>query len=1088
MTRLSRRWLWLLFLLPIALGLWRLRFDVEVLNLLPTELPVVQGLKLYQQHFSNARELLITVSAGDADGAESAAREIAEALRRETTLINGVTWQPPWQERPAEAAEFLAHLWLNQPPELFNELTRRLAATNLPATLAATRAQLTTSMSPGEIAQLSYDPYGLMRLPAVATAGAPEFGSGQELFASADGRFRLIFVEARGALMSYRECRAWFDTVKARIATLQFSNSPSLQIRYTGRPAFVTEIAGGMERDMVSSVLGTVGIIVALFWWAHRRWKPLLWLLTLLVVILGATMALGGLVYGTLSVVSMGFAAILLGLAVDYGLVLYQEAQAAPHLSAAELRRELGPSILWSSVTTAGAFLILNFSGLPGLAQLGSLVAIGIALAALVMLFAYLPFVGKAKPRTQGGTAKGVGFSKSVAWATTVLVCMAVLAVVVRTRPALDHTAAPLRPLHSAAYAALEEIKLRMNSLREPMWVVVSGRDEGDVARRLAGVNTVLEKAREQGAIGRFNLPESFWPRPDFQRINRMAARTLVTERDALKAAALSAGFTSNALVVTENMLSYWQQADATGALWPTNPVSAWITGKLSARSETQQLAIGMIYPATNEVSAAASAALQKQLANAGGILAGWEMIGAALIDVVRRDLWFVLLPMLALLFASLWLAFKRASEMLLSFATLLLSGLCLWAIMALAGWSWNLLNLMALPLLLGAGVDYSIHMQLALRRHGGDIAAARRTIGQALWLCGGTTVAGFGSLAWSSNAGLASLGAVCATGVGCVMLISIYLLPAWWSAVAGKAGAPPPPVGLPSKFYGPALWRAALAVTRVLPAAVTTLLCRIGCKIYWCFAGHRRDLVVQNFLPAVNGDLPKAKRVANAMVDEFARKLADLWRYESGCVVDGLFGELTGWEHFLAAQKKGGGVLLLTPHLGNWEFGAPLLARRGVKLLVITLAEPGAGFTEMRQESRARWGIETLVIGDNPFAFVEIIKRLESGATVALLVDRPPAASAVEVELFGKPFAASIAAAELARASGCVLLPVYLPRTTEGYAAHILPEIAYDRRALGDRESRRNLTQQILRAFEPAIRQHLEQWFHFVSIWSRKP
>ncbi len=46
-------------------GLARLRFDVEVLNLLQADLPVVQGLKLYQQHFASARELVITVSTTD---------------------------------------------------------------------------------------------------------------------------------------------------------------------------------------------------------------------------------------------------------------------------------------------------------------------------------------------------------------------------------------------------------------------------------------------------------------------------------------------------------------------------------------------------------------------------------------------------------------------------------------------------------------------------------------------------------------------------------------------------------------------------------------------------------------------------------------------------------------------------------------------------------------------------------------------------------------------------------------------------------------------------------------------------------------
>jgi lauroyl/myristoyl acyltransferase len=155
--------------------------------------------------------------------------------------------------------------------------------------------------------------------------------------------------------------------------------------------------------------------------------------------------------------------------------------------------------------------------------------------------------------------------------------------------------------------------------------------------------------------------------------------------------------------------------------------------------------------------------------------------------------------------------------------------------------------------------------------------------------------------------------------------------------------------------------------------------------------------------------------------------------------------------------------------------------------LQVVTLAEPGQNFTRLRQESRARWKIETLVVGEDPFAFVDLIRRLEAGATVAILIDRPPSIAAASVELFGRPFSASIAAAELARASGCALLPVYLPREGRAYGAHVLPPIPYDRPALGNREARRKLTQEIMRAFEPIIRQHLDQWFHFVPVWPRK-
>jgi lauroyl/myristoyl acyltransferase len=89
-----------------------------------------------------------------------------------------------------------------------------------------------------------------------------------------------------------------------------------------------------------------------------------------------------------------------------------------------------------------------------------------------------------------------------------------------------------------------------------------------------------------------------------------------------------------------------------------------------------------------------------------------------------------------------------------------------------------------------------------------------------------------------------------------------------------------------------------------------------------------------------------------------------------------------------------------------------------------------------------------------------------------------------VPVTLFGRPFSASIAPAELARASGCAILPTYIVREGGGYHARILPEITYDRARIGHRHARLQLTQEILRAFEPVIRRHATQWFHFVPVW----
>lgn len=285
------------------------------------------------------------------------------------------------------------------------------------------------------------------------------------------------------------------------------------------------------------------------------------------------------------------------------------------------------------------------------------------------------------------------------------------------------------------------------------------------------------------------------------------------------------------------------------------------------------------------------------------------------------------------------------------------------------------------------------------------------------------------------------------------------------------------------ARLYSSGFWQAGRRAAAWLPRGLQDPLAALLGDACWALSARRRQAVTRNLLPVLGGDEAAARRLARQVFRQFARKLADLWRFESGHLPEDAFCELLGWEHFEAAFARKRGVLLVTPHLGNWEIGGPLLTRRGHSLKIVTLAEPG-GLTEMRQAARARWGIETLVIGDGAFGFVEIIRQLEAGAAVAMLVDRPPPETAVEVPLFGRPFRASIATAELARAAGCALLPVVIVRTPGGYTATAGPEIPYDRASLRERDQRVQLTARILQFFEPAIRRHPDQWFHFAPIW----
>ncbi len=801
---LRRHWLWLFLIVPVILGLMRLRFDVDVLNLLPKDSSVVRGLKIYQQSFSNARQLFITVSATNSETTEKVARNITEALRKRPDLVSSAIWQPPWLESPVQASELLAHLWLNQPPADVRALTNRLHGENLANTLREAIDRATTSLSPNDIALGGHDPFGFTRLPESASGGVASFGNGNDLFASADGTFRIIFVDSAKELSNYRECGEWLEKIN-EIVTGDREVNQSSTIGYTGHPAFLSEISKGMEHDMKESVVLTSVIIAILFWISHRRWLPMLWLIFLLTLILLCTIALGGLIFGTLNVVSLGFAGILLGLAVDYGVVHYQEAMAKPTATIPEIRRAIRPSITWAAITTTSAFLVLNLGGLPGLGELGTTVAIGIGLSALVMLFVFLPplFRDRLKKREEqmasGKVVEEEHFSpnplstrtRAFAFGTTVVLLLVSGGILSRGLPSFDHSPDALRPRNSAAYATLEKMKEALGKSDDPLWLIISGPNESSVAERLDLAESTLKTAVSNQTISGYTMPTMIWPRPENQQTNRAAIASLLAEESTLRDTAVTEGFATNSLTLADNIFATWRAAVShTNTFWPTNAMSRWIFENVTAHTTNGLLALGLIYPPTNAPAGTVTtkalleswpASLQEQ----GILLSGWPLLGNEMFARVQKDFPRVVLPMIVLVMLSLWLAFRRAKEILLSLAVLALSGVGLLAIMRVLGWQWNLMNLMALPLMLGAGVDYSIFTQLALRRHNGDTKASYHAVGRALLLCGGTAVAGFASLALSSNAGMASLGEICALGIGLNMLISVYLLPIWWRAAS---------------------------------------------------------------------------------------------------------------------------------------------------------------------------------------------------------------------------------------------------------------------------------------------------------------
>jgi len=784
----------LAILAVLALGFYRLRIEVDIFDLLPGDSLVAQGLRLYQNSFGASQDMVIAIRADQAATAQQAADALAARIAQ-SGLSAGAITQNPLHGHTEAQAELLAYAWFNQPPPIFQALYDRLQKTPLQQRLEAIKTRMATSYQPEEIARLGYDPLGLTSLP---DAGPAMLSSRRNPFASPSGKFRIILVHPPfqgGGFWNYRtwtaQLQALVDAWRAR------PRWDGVVVHLTGTPAFIAQTGSGLMKDMGGSAAGTLLLVAALFWLVHRRWRPLLWLALLLVVILAATISLGGLLMGSVHAVSLGFAAILLGLAADYGLILYQEYLADPGRPLRDYRRTVAPSIAWAAATTAAAFLIIGRSSLPGMRQLGFLVGGGIVLAALTMLHFYLwplvdgsPAVGPPAAE-QAGAGRGGGRRWAItAWTVTIVLAVLAGTTLAFRRPAIDYSTMNLGPKVNRVRQTLEEVQREIGGTRnQGLFLVVPGVNRQQVAERLRENQRLLATAKENRVLTDFALPLGLWPHPQHQQTNRPTARRLAAGFDAIRQVVLAAGFSPQSLQLADAVFEYWQRfARQDATVVPDRPGARWVMDQFSGEVDGHPLALGRV-TAVADTGAVRLLSLARRIHDeTGSYLFGWSLLSKSLMGLVRRDALRVLLPIGLVILILLAFAFRRIGEILLSIAAMGFAVLCLSALMTVAGWSWNLMNLMALPLLLGAGVDYSIHIQFGLRRYVGRPAPVYHTVGKAILLCGASTACGFGTLAFASNLGMASLGRVCAAGIVITTLTSVFLLPTWWRMTTRKA------------------------------------------------------------------------------------------------------------------------------------------------------------------------------------------------------------------------------------------------------------------------------------------------------------
>ena len=132
----------------------------------------------------------------------------------------------------------------------------------------------------------------------------------------------------------------------------------------------------------------------------------------------------------------------------------------------------------------------------------------------------------------------------------------------------------------------------------------------------------------------------------------------------------------------------------------------------------------------------------------------------------------------MAAVLVLLWLHFRSLKETLLALVPKILSIIWMIGIMGWMGVRFNPANFIALPLILGVGVIFGVHV-IHRAAEDGSPHIFRHSTGPAIALSGLTTMAGFGTLAYAGHQGIASLGVVMVAGVGTGLVASLVVLPA---------------------------------------------------------------------------------------------------------------------------------------------------------------------------------------------------------------------------------------------------------------------------------------------------------------------
>ena len=668
--------------------------------------------------------------------------------------------------------------------------------------------------------------------------GEPQPLSWQRLLAGPvaemGGSYRFVLAQPRLDFAALQPGAAATQALRDAAAEQEFVRSGLAHVRVTGAVALSDEELASAANGAVAGLIGSTLLVVVWLVLAVRSWRLVVPIVLTLMLGLLLTTAFAALTTSPLNMISVAFAILFVGIAVEFAIqfsVRLREAQTeAPDLRAAlaVTGKRAGVQILVAAAATAAGFLAFVPTDFSGVAELGLIAGAGMLIAfacTLVFLPAALVVFRPRTPGREVGFAWAAPLDRWLARRRWLILALSGIAAGfgLLSLPRLTFDSDPLHLKNASTEAMQTLADLAANPLTNPYTIDVLAPDA-------AAAQAVTAAVQKLPLVAQVLSLQSFVPQ------DQPAKLALVADAAGLLAPTLAQRGPAAAVTVGDLRLAAHtalaQLQRVAPRLPPEGPLAA-IASDLAAleaagdetllaanaaltRFLPQQIArlraalrAGPVTPADVppdiardwvlpdgrmrvQVSAKPDAARAEGLyafvdqvsavaPDAGGPAPTITATAETITSAFKRAALGAIIAITLILFVAL----RRVLDVALVLAPLLLSALLTVIVAAWLPLPLNFANVIALPLLLGVGVSFNIYFVMnwraGLRSHLAS-PTARAVMFSAL-----TTATAFGSLALSGHPGTASMGALLLISLCCTLIASLVFVPALLATISSS-------------------------------------------------------------------------------------------------------------------------------------------------------------------------------------------------------------------------------------------------------------------------------------------------------------